>query len=49
MRQAEQGQLDAVVTFDASTWSNGWSLADRSIDGRLAQAAKPLVLVAEQP
>lgn len=49
VKQAEQGQLDAVVTFDASTWSNGWSLADRSIDGRLAQAGKPLVRVAEQP
>jgi len=49
VKQAEQGLLDAVVTFDESTWSNGWSLADRSINGRLAQAGKPLVLVADQP
>jgi len=49
VKQAERGELDAIVTLDQSTWSNGWPLPDRSIDSRLVQAGKPLVLVAEQP
>jgi len=49
VKQAERGQLDAIVTFDESTWSNGWPLPDRSIQGWLHEAGKSLVLVAEQP
>ena len=49
VKQVERGRLDAIVTLDRSTWSNGWPLPDRSIDSRLVEAGKPLVLVAEHP